>query len=128
MNGIFVALALLLTAESQPNVALKVRPKFCQSPCDANVLIAVPKHPDNRFMELSWADVMTANGIHASSRINLNGADEVVYHERFLVGLPQGVYNVAIQLFRNYSRERVGYDEYLLYVGIVPDTPPREAN
>lgn len=100
-------------------VQLSVTPMVCQPPCTLRMVVRIEKHPDNRWLVLSWCDVVDFAGTCGSSTMQLEG-ETMVDRSDLAKDLPKGVYNVSAQLFRKNYENRVGNDEKVVYVGVNP--------
>ena len=128
MPAILLLLLSLLvspkTPAKAPKFGITATPHYCAFSCDIRVNFTVPRHEDNRWLILSWSDVMVAGGHSGISQINLDGDLAPLYFERFLPALPEGVYNIAIQLFRKEQEQRSNYADVMVYVGVLPEAIP----
>lgn len=123
---ILTLLLLLLFAKaiqslrSEQQVVLSLLPRTCMSPCTVSANIIITRDTHNRFLVISWSDVLLANGESGQSHIQLNGDEGHSDYTRDVVDLPKGTYLFAAQLFRNQNQTAVGYDEKLVYVETEP--------
>jgi hypothetical protein len=89
-------LIVLLAASTSP-ITMKVSPTQSFEPATVKVTLHVDRAPENRMV--FWA-CMSNMGYETSSRIQLNGENEIATREILLKDLPGGMYVCSARLDR----------------------------